>query len=82
MAWSTAFAGVVTYVFRQHTKQDDDRYALLNATLSSISTRQLDMTDTDGSEPCGTAARDARRRAAEESMNSLGAAGSKLIQII
>jgi len=42
----TAFAGVVTYVFRQHTKQDDDRYALLNATLSSISTRQLDMTDT------------------------------------
>jgi len=41
----TAFAGAVTYVFRQHTKQDDDRYVLLNATLSSISARQLDISD-------------------------------------
>ena len=44
----TAFAGVVTYVFRQHTKSDDDRYMLLNATLSSMSQRQLDMTDKMG----------------------------------
>ncbi len=41
-----AFAGVVTYVFRDHVKRDDDRFEQLNATLSSISTRQLDMTDT------------------------------------
>ncbi len=42
----TAFAGIVTYVFRNHVKQDDDRYAILCATLSSISARQLVMSDT------------------------------------
>ena len=41
----TAFAGVVTYVFRQHAKQDDDRYVLLNASLQTISTRQTEMAD-------------------------------------
>jgi len=41
----TAFAGVVTFVFRQHTKQDDDRYALLNATLTTISQRQTEISD-------------------------------------
>ena len=41
----TAFAGVVTYVFRTHTKQDDDRYATLCATLTSMSQRQMDMSD-------------------------------------
>jgi hypothetical protein len=41
-----AFASVVTYVFRQHVKQDDDRYAALNATLTSMAQRQLTMSDT------------------------------------
>ncbi len=41
-----AFAGVVTYVFRDHVKRDDDRFEQLTATLSSMSERQLSMSDT------------------------------------
>jgi hypothetical protein len=41
----TAFAGAVTYVFRQHTKSDDDRYALLNMALNNISVRQTEISD-------------------------------------
>jgi predicted regulator of Ras-like GTPase activity (Roadblock/LC7/MglB family) len=41
-----AFGGVVSYVFKTHTKLDDDRYATLCATLSTMASRQLAMSDT------------------------------------
>jgi hypothetical protein len=41
----TAFAGVVAYVFKNHAKQDDDRYATLTTTLSSVAERQQSIAD-------------------------------------
>jgi hypothetical protein len=41
-----AFASVVTFVFRQHTKQDDDRYTDIKTNLALIVARQQDISDT------------------------------------
>lgn len=40
-----AFAGIVTYVFRDHVKQDDSRFANLKTDLTTIVTRQTEMAD-------------------------------------
>jgi hypothetical protein len=41
-----AFASVVTYVFRDHTKQDDRRFEEIKQGFAEISARQTTMTDT------------------------------------
>jgi len=41
----TAFAGVVTYVFRQHTLQDDARFTEIKALMEGVRARQTDISD-------------------------------------
>ena len=41
----TALGGVVAYVFKEHKKQDDDRYAQLTNTLKGVFERQTEISD-------------------------------------
>jgi hypothetical protein len=40
-----AFAGVVTYVFRDHVKQDDARFAEMKSGFADIIARQTTLSD-------------------------------------
>ncbi len=40
-----AFASVVTYVFRDHTKQDDRRFAEIKQGFSEVTARQTELAD-------------------------------------
>ena len=41
----TAFAGVVTYVFRDHVKQDDARFAEIKNGFKDVTDRQTEISD-------------------------------------
>jgi hypothetical protein len=43
---AAAFAAVVTYVFRDHVKQDDSRFSEMKTGLADIATRQTVISDT------------------------------------
>jgi hypothetical protein len=40
-----AFAGIVTYVFRDHVKQDDARFLDIKDGFKEMTARQVEMTD-------------------------------------
>jgi hypothetical protein len=41
----TAFAGIVTYVFRDHIKQDDARFTEVKTNMGLIASRQTEISD-------------------------------------